>query len=431
MSGAIVVGRLIAMLAKLKSVPLAIIVIIATLVRFLNLSRPDALVFDEVYYVDGAKDLLANGVEVDGSKPEFIVHPSLGKWLISVGIAIFGDDSFGWRFTTALVGVISVVVIYLVALRLFDSKMVALLAAFLLAIDGLAIVMSRTALLDNFLALFALLAFWALVEKQYLLMGIALGAAVSTKWSGLYFLVVFLALALLIEMRSRGIREMRIRDGIRILIALPITGVIYLLSWTGWLISDRGWARTSDSNSLIALWNFHREIYGFHSNLDAEHPYRSHPWSWLVMGRPTSFFYESPKGCGEEQCSQEVLALGNPLIWWFGTIALATLIGYFLSRRDQKSLLVLSAFAAGFLPWFLFPDRTMFTFYAISILPFLILAIAYLARELELHHPRARAVLATASVATFLLFLYFLPINVAEVITYDQWQSRMWLESWI
>jgi dolichyl-phosphate-mannose--protein O-mannosyl transferase len=41
------------------------------------------------------------------------------------------------------------------------------------------------------------------------------------------------------------------------------------------------------------------------------------------------------------------------------------------------------------------------------------------------------AVLATASVATFLLFLYFLPIYVAEVITYDQWQSRMWLESWI
>jgi dolichyl-phosphate-mannose--protein O-mannosyl transferase len=228
--------------------------------------------------------------------------------------------------------------------------MVALLAAFLLAIDGLAIVMSRTALLDNFLALFALLAFWSLVEKQYLLMGIALGAAVSTKWSGLYFLVVFLALALLIEMRSRGIREMRIRDGIRILIALPITGVIYLLSWTGWLISDRGWARTSDSNPLIALWNFHREIYGFHSNLDAEHPYRSHPWSWLVMGRPTSFFYESPKGCGEEQCSQEVLALGNPLIWWFGTIALAILIGHFLSRRDRKSLLILSAFAAGFLP---------------------------------------------------------------------------------
>lgn len=419
------------MLAKLKSVPLAIIVIIATLVRFLNLSRPDVLVFDEVYYVDGAKDLLANGVEVDGAKPEFIVHPSVGKWLISLGIAIFGDDSFGWRFTTALVGVVSVVVIYLVALRLFASKQVALLAAFLLAIDGLAIVMSRTALLDNFLALFALLAFWALVERQYLWMGIALGLAISIKWSGLYFLAVFLAIALLIELRSRGLREMKIVDGAKILLALPIAGVVYLLSWTGWLISDRGWARTSDSNPLIALWNFHREIYGFHSNLDAEHPYRSHPWSWLVMGRPTSFFYESPKGCGEEQCAQEVLALGNPLIWWFGTIAVATLIGYLISRKDRNALLILSAFSASFLPWFFFPDRTMFTFYAISILPFLILAIAYLARELELHHPRARAILTTGSILVFLFFLYFLPIHVAEVITYDQWKSRMWLESWI
>jgi dolichyl-phosphate-mannose--protein O-mannosyl transferase len=149
------------------------------------------------------------------------------------------------------------------------------------------------------------------------------------------------------------------------------------------------------------------------------------------MGRPTSFFYESPKGCGAEQCSQEVLALGNPLIWWFGTIAVAVLFGYLLTRRDRKSLLILSAFAAGFLPWFLFPDRTMFTFYAISILPFLILAIAYLAHELELHHPRAKLILGIALAAVFALFLYFLPIHVAEIITYDQWQSRMWLESWI
>lgn len=149
------------------------------------------------------------------------------------------------------------------------------------------------------------------------------------------------------------------------------------------------------------------------------------------MGRPTSFFYESPKGCGAEQCSQEVLALGNPLIWWLGTIALAVLIGYSFTRRDRNSLLILSAFAAGFAPWFLFPDRTMFTFYAISILPFLILAIAYLARELEVHQPRANLILGLALAAVFALFLYFLPIHVAEVITYDQWQSRMWLESWI
>lgn len=425
------VGRLIAMLAKLKSVPLALIVLVAILVRFLNLSRPDSLVFDEVYYVDGARDLLDQGVEIDGDKPEFVVHPSLGKWLISLGIALFGDESFGWRFTTALVGVLSVVLLYLIALRLFDSKKVALLAASLLAIDGLAIVMSRTALLDNFLTFFVLLAFWAVLDRRYLLMGLALGAAISTKWSGLYFLLVFILFALVNEMRNDPNLQKRMKSSLRVIAAVPMALLVYLLSWSGWLLSERGWARDSDSNPLIALWNFHREIYNFHSNLDAEHPYRSHPWSWLVMGRPTSFFYESPSGCGAKECSQEILALGNPLIWWLGTIALVALIGYALSRREVRALSILAAFSAGFLPWFLFPDRTMFTFYAISILPFLILAICYLADELWRHHRSANLIIGLAFAAIFALFLYFLPIQVAEVITYDQWKSRMWLESWI
>jgi dolichyl-phosphate-mannose--protein O-mannosyl transferase len=205
----------------------------------------------------------------------------------------------------------------------------------------------------------------------------------------------------------------------------------YILSWIGWLLSDRGWARNSSENPLVALWNFHREIYGFHSNLDAEHNYRSHPWSWLVMGRPTSFFYESPSSCGSDQCSQEVLALGNPLLWWFATIAIAVLIGYWLHRRDRISSLILGGFLAGYLPWFFFPDRTMFTFYAIVILPFLILAICYLAHELLLHQRGAGAIIALDFAVIFAVFLYFLPINIASIITLEQWQARMWLESWI
>lgn len=417
------------MLDKLKSVPLLLIIFVAGLVRFVNLGRPDSLVFDELYYVDGARDLLDYGVEIDGSAPEFVVHPPLGKWLISIGIAIFGDDSFGWRFTTAAIGIASVILLYLVALKLFDSKLIALVAAALMAIDGLAIVMSRTALLDNFLTFFVILAFYLLLTERYLLMGLILGAAIAVKWSGLYFLAAFFVLALVWNLSEiRNWRDQRI---FRVLAIAPIATLTYLLTWFGWLQSDKGWDRNSGSNPLSSLWNYHREIYNFHSTLDAEHPYRSHPWSWLVMGRPTSFFYESPEGCGTDNCSQEILALGNPLIWWFGTIAIASLIGYAFSRRERVALAILVPLAAGYLPWFLFPERTMFTFYAISILPFLILAIAYLANEVMLHHAKARQLITLAFVAIFAAFLYFLPIHIAEVITNEQWQSRMWLESWI
>ncbi|MGA1669456.1 MAG: dolichyl-phosphate-mannose--protein mannosyltransferase [Candidatus Nanopelagicaceae bacterium] len=417
------------MLDKLKSVPLLLIILIAALVRFINLGRPETLVFDELYYVDGARDLLDVGVEVDGSDAEFVVHPPLGKWLISIGIAIFGDESFGWRFTTALIGIATVVLLYLISLKHFDSEPVALVAASLMALDGLAIVMSRTALLDNFLTFFVLLAFFFLIKERFLLMGIALGAAMSVKWSGLYFLLAFLIIAAIWNVRS--FRERKDQRLLSVIAAAPIALLTYIISWVGWFRSDRGWDRDSGTNALSSLWNYHREIYNFHSTLDADHPYRSHPWSWLVMGRPTSFFYESPEGCGAKNCSQEILALGNPLIWWFGTIAIAVVIGYAITRRDRLALSILLPLGAGYLPWFLFPERTMFTFYAISILPFMILAIAYLANELLRHYARATLLISLALTAVFALFLYFLPIHIAQVITYDQWQSRMWLESWI
>lgn len=410
---------------KVKSISLAALLGFAGLIRFLNISEPNSLVFDEVYYVDGANDLLSNGVEVDGANAEFVVHPPLGKWLISIGIALFGDSSFGWRFSTALAGVISVLLLYLIALRLFRSEGIALIAGSLLALDGLAIVMSRTALLDNFLMLFVLLSFYLLITNNFLLMGLALGAAISIKWSGLYYFALFLAVALLLSLRSSR------RELVSAIAITPLAILTYLISWSGWFLSSRGWDRDSNSNPLLALWNYHREIYNFHSNLDAKHPYRSDPLSWTVMGRPTSFFYESPKGCGADQCAQEILALGNPIIWWFGTIALVALIGYFITRRDRASGLILAAFAAGYLPWLLFPDRTMFTFYAIVLLPFMTLAISYLAHELILNYRYSYQVIALTLAATIVLFLYFLPIQTAQVITFEEWQSRMWLESWI
>ena len=48
--------------------------------------------------------ILAHGVEITGDDPEFVVHPPVGKWLIALGIKLFGDNEFGWRFMGALLG---------------------------------------------------------------------------------------------------------------------------------------------------------------------------------------------------------------------------------------------------------------------------------------------------------------------------------------
>ena len=85
-------------------------------------------------------------------------------------MALFGaDSSVGWRFATALFGTLAVLLLYVVALTLTRSIGVATAAAGLMAIDGLAIVLSRVALLDTFVMFFTLLAFWfVLLDRRWL-----------------------------------------------------------------------------------------------------------------------------------------------------------------------------------------------------------------------------------------------------------------------
>ena len=157
------------------------------------------------------------------------------------------------------------------------------------------------------------------------------------------------------------------------------------------------------------------------------------------MGRPTSFFYDSPKGCGDQNCAAEVLAIGTPLLWWAGTIAIAIVIGFWirsLVRRvsDPALNIIVLGMAAGYLPWFFFQQRTVFTFYAVIFEPFMLLAIVYCLKLLldsSLNSGISQGLVAAFVVIIFLNFLYFFPIFTGETITYDAWLARMWLTSWI
>ena len=404
-----------------KALGLAFVLLLGGLVRFINLSSPAELVFDEVYYVNGAQDYLKNGVETDGAKPEFIVHPPVGKWAIAAGIKIFGDNSFGWRFSAALVGTLSILLIFLVARRLFHSYFLALLAAALTAIDGLHIVMSRTALLDIFLMFFILLGFLLVLYERNILAALAFGLALGTKWSALYFIAAILIYLVIT----------RKRVPYSYLLIIPIT---YIASWFGWFLSDKGWSRNFSSNPIISWLHYHREMLNFHTGLTTEHSYQANPWNWLILGRPTSFFYSTPKSCGQSNCSQEILAMGTPLIWWSGVFALAITLGYFLYRREKVALLILIGVAANYLPWFFFQKRTMFYFYSIAFQPFLILSIVYVVAKAFEKPEKWRAnrgYFYLWSGLVILCFIYFLPLFIGGVLPYDSWYDRMWFPSWI
>ena len=165
----------------------ALVTAVAGILRFWNLGHPHELVFDETYYVkdawsqwnlgfaakwpDEADSRFAAGeTDIFLDEGSYVVHPPLGKFLIGAGMALFGaDSSVGWRFATALFGTLAVLLLYVVALTLTRSIGVATAAAGLMAIDGLAIVLSRVALLDTFVMFFTLLAFWfVLLDRRWL-----------------------------------------------------------------------------------------------------------------------------------------------------------------------------------------------------------------------------------------------------------------------
>lgn len=437
-----------------------LVTIFGGFLRFANLASPQGKVFDEVYYVGGAQQLLANGVEYNLQKQsaDFVVHPPLGKWIIALGIKLFGDSEFGWRVAVATLGTLSILLIARVARRLFRSDLLGVVAAVLLAVDGLHFAHSRTSLLDLILMFFVLLAFSLLLmdrdqRRERLTAGlevgftpyrwlcaISLGLALGVKWSGLYFLAVFAVMALLWDFSAR--RKYDKPHSIRELLGLPIIwGVLpvltYLATWVGWFRSPLGWDRNWSSSALRSLWHYHAEILHFHTTLRTAHPYQSNPWSWLVMGRPTAFYYQSypqgKNGCVVTTCSEAVMAIGNPVIWWGGTIAMVIALWAWIAKRDWRAGAILSGVVAGYLPWFFFQERTVYNFYAVVFLPWIILAITYSMGLFLGKQMRPKRVLTVGAyvLLAMIVFFYMLPINDAQVIPENAWRARMWLPTWI
>lgn len=453
---AIEIPRARARWERTDSVALIIVLIAAAALRFVSLANPGEMVFDEVYYAKDACFYVLNSedpCQVNGSQAE--VHPPVGKWLIGAGIKAFGFDSFGWRFVPALAGVATIALLFLLARRLFGSWLWASIAAGLLAIDPLHFVQSRTSMLDIFIPMFGLATVLFLIYDRDRILegpragllagrgwraaaGLAAGLAISTKWTGAFFLLLAMVLAVVWEAAARqGTAFARLRRALAAegpslllwLVLLPIG--IYVLSYVG-QIQGKVLA-VGDGSWLDAFIDHHRYMWNFHTQLDKTHGYQSPPWSWILIKRPVSYFF-----CAGEDCNpavapdgyQEIFATGSPLVWWTSIVAGVGVAIEWIRRRGQHLAegVILAGVAFTYGPW-LIPgaDRpAVFIFYLLPTVPFLLLAVTYWMRRIfETWEGRAATALFLTGAA--LLFLFYYPLLTKRTLPQAQWQQRIWI----
>jgi dolichyl-phosphate-mannose-protein mannosyltransferase len=474
--------------------------------RFNRLSIPRAVVFDETYYVGDAWAILRHGVEINhvknansllvhgstnilkGTQGELVAHPPLGKMMMAVGQWLFGLTPFGWRFIVALIGSLSILLLARIVRRMTRSTLLGCMAGLLLALDGLELVLSRTAILDIFVMFWVLAAFGLIVVDRdrtrarlaaaaaadpdpgrldnggprlgarwpLLLAGVCLGCAMACKWNGAWYIVAFGALLITWDLGGRRAAGYGNRLAGVLRSDAPwlpvwfvvIPAVVYVASWSGWFATPYGYNRNGAALNhghpagTVAAWlAYNKWMLGFGLGLSSGQTYKSDPVGWLVLARPISFYYKAPPGCGVKSCSQEVLAIGTPLVWWAAAVALVFCLGWWLMRRDWRAGAALLGVAVGWAPWIWFywhDHRTEFYYYVVTFEPFMIIAIV-LCLGLIIGPERAspgRRALGAVAAGAYLMgvlanFAYLYPILAARVIPYSSWLSRMWFHSWI
>ena len=429
----------------------ALVTLVAAVTRLVGLGHPSTLVFDEIYYAKDAWSLSHVGYETSWregadaafargdtslmtTNPSYVVHPQLGKWLISLGMDITGPGhAAGWRLIPAVAGIATVFLLARLTMRLTRSPLLAGLAGLLLAIDGVGITESRIALLDVFIGFFATLSLYCLVRDRQssrarlardlagtpagttptrlhlrpwlLATGVALGLTCSIKWSGLYLTmvvgIIVVAWDVLAMYRTKvpywfawGIL---VRGGGDFLRTVPVALAVYVAGWWSWFTHPRaykhGWAAAIRATGervprdwlpdpLNDLLEYHYQAYEFHTHLHDPHPYMSKPSAWLLQLRPTSFHWLDKKAdlpgatCSSGDCVQAITSLGNVAVWWSAFIALVTLLVVLAGiRRDWRAWVPLAGYLGLYVPWFLYWERTIFQFYTVAFEPMVVLAL--------------------------------------------------------
>lgn len=401
----------------------------------------NSMFFDEIYHGRTAYEF------VHSWEPYENTHPPLGKDILAIGVKLFGMTPYGWRFMAAVGGTAMIPVFYMAVRGMFKRTRYAAVGTLLMLFEGFHLVHSRMANVDIFGVTFTILMYYFIYRYGemkwreggfakglgYLaLSGFFFGCASAVKWNYLYggaglAILFFLFL-------YRHIRDSR-RNGqsgaakrailtllacLVLFVAIPVS--IYATSYIPYL---KG---TAAHDSFKDLWQYQKNMYDYHKGVKEKHPYASKWYTWPFMVRPVWYYGGVDLARGQ---AQSIAAIGNPLIWWGGLLAM--LISWVLGflRRDRVVLTIAVMYLSFYVPWMVAPRSITFLYHYFPMVPLLILSIVWLLRHLEERTSYGRQLTWLTVAGAFVLLVWFYPVLTGMTIS-REWMNFgiRWLPSW-
>ncbi len=373
--------------------------------------------FDEIYFGRTAYEIMYDINVYENT------HPYLGKYLIIPGIKLFGMTPFGWRFMNVLFAGILIFMAYYFGLHLFKREEYAFTSAFLMTYSFMHLAQARVGLIDTFGVLFVFISYFYLYRfivgqqlSRLLVSGVFFGLSASVKWSAVFASLGFVFIALyLLWIRYPLAKRFA---GYRLLLYGGLSyGIVALLVYTlsFWEIG-----------SMEYIINYNTNMYHYHSTLQATHPYSSAWWSWLLDMKPMGYYKALKEGM-----LSSINSFGNPAIFWMGIVSLFYLIGVVVIRKSMEAGFILFAFLGLYLPY-ISVERLMFIYHIYYALPFLLLGIVYMFRDMIERFSLMRLALWGYLLIVMCLFLAFYPvlsgyeIDNAYVSLWLKWFGTWW-----
>ncbi|WP_256761212.1 phospholipid carrier-dependent glycosyltransferase [Cohnella sp. WQ 127256] len=406
--------------------------------------RPDyrnGMYFDEIYHGRTAYEF------IELMEPYENTHPPLGKVILAIGVKIFDMTPYGWRFMAGVVGTLMVPILYAVAKGMFQRTRYAFLAALLLVLEGFHLVHSRSSNIDIIGVTFTIIMFYGMYRYGetawrnggfrrsfgYLaLSGVFFGAAAAVKWNYLYGgagLAILLVFAL-VRRWKEGRRDGDYDYGRRIVLTLMACVILFVAVPVGiYTASYEPFIKaTKAEDSYKDLWKYQENMYHYHEGVKEKHPYGSKWYTWPLMIRPVWYYGGKDLEPGD---AQSIAAIGNPLIWWGGLLALLASWWLGWRRRDRIVLTLGVAYLSFYVPWMVAPRSVTFLYHYFPMVPLLILSIVWMLRWFEERSRNGRRFTILFMSVAAVLFVWFYPIYTGMTIS-REWMNIAirWLPSW-